>query len=142
VGRLVRPDGRLRWLLGLEGAGLGLLGSALGAAAARLAVASRIPAADAGDLVAAIVGAGLAGVAAVAVTGPSGSVPARLFGDEQQRVAIARALINDPGLVLAHEPTGNPDPTTGTEIVQLLELRQRSGMTCWWPPTIRPWQPL
>jgi putative ABC transport system permease protein len=57
-------DGRLRWLLGLEGAGTGVLGSVLGSAVG-LAVAGRIPGADAGDLVAATVGAGLAGVAAV-----------------------------------------------------------------------------
>ena len=57
------------------------------------------------------------------------SKPKELSGGEQQRVAIARALANDPGLIIADEPTGNIDPQLSYEIVELLKDINRSAGT-------------
>ncbi|MDR2627650.1 MAG: ATP-binding cassette domain-containing protein [Dysgonamonadaceae bacterium] len=65
----------------------------------------------------------------VNMLGKMQKMPHELSGGEQQRIVIARALLNSPELILADEPTGNLDPETGHQIVQLLHDICAAGAT-------------
>ncbi len=65
----------------------------------------------------------------VGMKGFANQMPHQLSGGEQQRVAIARALLNDPELILADEPTGNLDPQTSVEVLEVLKNINANGKT-------------
>ena len=65
----------------------------------------------------------------VGMKGFANQMPHQLSGGEQQRVAIARALLNDPELILADEPTGNLDPQTSAEVLEVLKNINANGKT-------------
>lgn len=68
-------------------------------------------------------------LAMVGLTHRCDSFPHQMSGGEQQRAAIARALVNHPTVLIADEPTGNLDPDTSWEIMQLLEQINVRGAT-------------
>lgn len=65
----------------------------------------------------------------VGMKNAANKMPHQLSGGEQQRIAVARALLNDAEVILADEPTGNLDPQTSVEVMQLLREINQNGKT-------------
>ncbi|MEG0372053.1 MAG: cell division ATP-binding protein FtsE [Clostridium sp.] len=65
----------------------------------------------------------------VGLSSKSNQVPTQLSGGEQQRIALARAIANSPEILICDEPTGNLDPETSWEIMDLLKEINKSGTT-------------
>ena len=65
----------------------------------------------------------------VSMTSKAKSMPHQLSGGEQQRVTIARAILNNPEIILADEPTGNLDPHTSIELMQIFKDLNDQGKT-------------
>lgn len=68
-------------------------------------------------------------LSSVDVKSVANKMPHQMSGGEQQRVAIARALLNNPELILADEPTGNLDPQTSVEVMEVLRKINSLGKT-------------
>jgi cell division transport system ATP-binding protein len=66
-------------------------------------------------------------LSSVGLSHKQNNMPGELSGGEQQRIAIARAIINEPTLILADEPTGNLDPETSAEILEILRKINSRG---------------
>jgi len=65
----------------------------------------------------------------VDLTARKDHLPSELSIGQQQRVALARALVKKPRLILADEPTGNLDPDTGKEVMEIIKRQHKSGTT-------------